>query len=392
MLSAAPLGLLPAACGRQGCQVEASPPAERSDGPAAPTAPPPIDALLALPEAPAAPPTGGPPKRALLVGISKYARGRGEPLDWRDLPTQDDVEVMRLVLRRKFGFRDADIRVLTDGQATKAAIEAAFRDHLIGPAKARDVVVFYFSGHGQQVPDAAAWGGTRPALVTTDYIDQDARNGVKTHLRSDHLRELLRELKKRMAGRDGKVDGNITVVLDSCHSGGGTKNEMVAKGRGWDPAIDGPKPGPAAGRTPTGAGGFLDRDQAVAEGYTFIAACRSNQLALRPVPGSKVSALTYHLAEALAKAGPDTTYRDVYEPVSVAVSRYQIPQMEGEAGKRLLAGTAVPPEEYRVVQAAEAGVVTLPVGHVQEATKGSRFDLYRAGSSVRNPANKFAAT
>ncbi len=349
-------------------------------------------AFLALPESPPDAPAGGPPKRALLVGISKYSRGRGSPLDWSDLPTQDDVEVMRQVLIRKFGFKDADIKVLVDGHATKAAIEGCFRTHLIGPAKPGDICVFYFSGHGQQVPDSSAWGGTRAALVTTDYIDQDARNGYATHFRSDHLRELLRELKGRMAGADGKVVGNITVFLDACHSGGGTKNEMIAKGRSWDEAIDGPLPQPGRnkGVMPLSSGGYLDRDQALAEGYTFVAACRSDQPALCPAPGTKVSLLTYHLAEGMAKAGPDTTCRDLYEAASAAVSRYQIPQLEGEAQNRLLNGTAMPLERYHSVQEVDKGVVTIPFGYVQGATKGSRFAIYRAGSSVRNTANQLA--
>ena len=347
--------------------------------------------FLALPEVP--PATAGPPKRALLVGISKYARGRGAPADWSDLPTQDDIEVMRQVLLRKFGFKDEDIQVLTEAQVTKTAIETAFREHLIGPAQPGDVVLFYFSGHGQLVPDSTAWGGTRPALVTSDYIDQNARNGYRTHLRSDHIRELLRELKTRMS-KGGSVVGNITVLLDSCHSGGGTKNEMMSKGRSWDDAIDGPKPKPlpdaVTGIKPKGTSGFLDADQAIAEGYVFISACRNEEQALCPVPGTKVSLLTYHLAEGLAKSGPHSSYRDVYEPLSVALSRFQIPQLEGDAEKRLLAGTAVPTEQYWLVQNASGGVVTLPVGYVQGMTKGSRFAIFPAGTSTRKPENKLA--
>jgi hypothetical protein len=347
---------------------------------------------LGLPET--APSPNGPPKRALLVGISKYSRNRGGGLDWRDLPIQDDIPIMREVLKRKYGFQDQDIRSLADDQATRANIETAFREHLIKPADKGDVVLFYFTGHGQLVPDSTAWAGTRPALVTFDYHDQDARNGWRTHFRSDHLRELLRELKARMRGADGNVAGNITVILDACHSGGGTKGipdeGMIEKGRPWDTAIDGPKPQPNAGVQRPGAGGYLDIDQAIAEGYTFISACRSDQSAVCPVQGTKVSLLTYHLAQGLAKAGPDTSYHDLYEPVTVALSRFQIPQLEGDGTKRLLAGTAVPAEQYWVVQDVTGGVVTLPVGFVQGATKGSRFAIFRKATSTRNAQNKVA--
>jgi hypothetical protein len=299
---------------------------------------------------------------------------------------------MRAVLVRKFGFPDRDVQVLTDENATRPAIEQAFRDHLIGPARPGDVVVFYFSGHGQLVPDATAWSGTRPALVTSDYVDQDARNGYQTHLRSDHIRELLRELKGRMRGQDGKVEGNITVFLDSCHSGGGTKNEMTAKGRAWDDKIDGPRPQlqPGVGARPKGPGGYLDADQAVAEGYVFLSACRSEQVAYCPAQGTRLSQLTYHLARALSRATPATTYRDLFEPLSVELSAVQIPQLEGEANKRLLDGAAEPSEDYWAVQGAKEGVVTLPVGQLQGMTKFSHFTLFKAGASVKRPENKIA--
>jgi len=251
-------------------------------------------------------------RRALLVGISKYEKLGSRNRMWKSLPTGCDVEVMRRVLMGRFGFLDRDIRALTEGQATKKEVDRAFREHLIEGAAAGDVVVFYFSGHGQLVPDAEAFRGLRGSLVMANYTDGTGPKGYYDNLRSDEVRELLRELKKKMLGPDGKVDGNITVLFDSCHSGNGTKGELQEKGRPWETAIDGPIPQPKQGLGGEGEAGSkgafsdLDRDSVIAEGYIFMSACRNYEVAYCPKSGTEASVFTYHLAQRLARARPQT--------------------------------------------------------------------------------------
>jgi len=339
-------------------------------------------------------PALAPRRRALLVGISRYQELGSKNGDWPNLPTRCDVETMKRSLVDRYGFVPEQVEVLTEGQATRAAIEDAFRRHLIGPARPGDVVVFYFSGHGQRIPDRKSWGGLRSSLVTADYQDGDARIGAKTNLRSDTLRDLLRELKAKMRkdpkDSDSEVEGNITVLLDSCHSGGGTKGLLKPKGRAWNPAKDGPIPEPGAEVRPKGVAGFFDKDEAVAQGYVLIAASRSEEPALAPVEGTEVSLMTYHLADLLAQVPPRTTYRDIFERLSVALSANQTPQLEGRRDLRLFATEGRPGESYLLVQEVKDNRVTLPVGRVQGTTKGSRFALYRRGTSIKDPKNQVA--
>ena len=215
----------------------------------APPAPPATDCAKLLPKVdPAGPPpaAGVRRRRALLVGISQYEK-LGSGKGWPSLRTSCDVELMRQVLVSRFGFQDGDIKRLTEGEATKENIVRAFHDHLIKDAGRRDVVVFYTSTHGQLVPDEEAFGGLRGSLVTANYTTGVGKQARMNNLCSDEIRKLLRELKGKMADADGKVDGNITVLFDSCHSGGGTKGELQAKGRPWEPAIDGEIPQPKPG-------------------------------------------------------------------------------------------------------------------------------------------------
>ncbi len=100
-------------------------------------------------------------KLALLIGLDQY---KDSPL----YGCRTDVELQRELLIYRFGFQPTDILTLTNQQATRQAITAAYQQHLLAQAKAGDVVVFHFSGYGGMVhlPD----GTTQPALVTSDNV------------------------------------------------------------------------------------------------------------------------------------------------------------------------------------------------------------------------------
>jgi hypothetical protein len=103
-------------------------------------------------------------KLAVLVGINQY---ESNPLHG----CITDVELQRELLVHRFGFLPQDIVVLTDQAATQGAIATAVQEHLVKQARAGDVVLFHFSGHGTKVIGAGAVGIN--ALVATDgYIPE----------------------------------------------------------------------------------------------------------------------------------------------------------------------------------------------------------------------------
>jgi len=61
---------------------------------------------------------------------------------------------MLIHLIHHFGYKENDILILKDKQATRKGILTAFEEHLLKQAKPGDVVMFHFSGHGSQVYDA----------------------------------------------------------------------------------------------------------------------------------------------------------------------------------------------------------------------------------------------
>ena len=83
-------------------------------------------------------------KLALLIGINQYSQSPALA------GCVTDVELQRELLINRFGFAPADILTLTDKQATKDLITAAFVD-LSQQVKPEDVVIFHFSGYGTRV-------------------------------------------------------------------------------------------------------------------------------------------------------------------------------------------------------------------------------------------------
>lgn len=144
-----------------------------------------------------------PRKLALLVGINEYS-GNIQPL----FGCVNDVLMQRELLTYRFGFNSQDIVTLTDKQATRANILTAFEEHLIKQAKPGDVVVFHFSGHGSRVqdPDGDPPDGLNSTLVPVD-------GGLVPQIMGHTLFLLMSALPTE----------NVTVILDCCHSGGGTR-------------------------------------------------------------------------------------------------------------------------------------------------------------------------
>lgn len=155
-----------------------------------------------------------PRRLALLVGINQY----------KDAPLQGcvtDVNLQQQLLIHRFGFNPKDILILTDEQATRQGILNAFEEHLIKQAKPGDVVVYHFSGHGSQVsdPDCDTSDCLNSTFVPIDsslatgYTNQ---GGVVQDIMGHTLFLLMAALQTE----------NVTVVLDSCHSGGGTRGNF----------------------------------------------------------------------------------------------------------------------------------------------------------------------
>lgn len=182
------------------------------------------------------PPAAGEPagaatvRRALLVGIDTYSAFRpraGEsPPDrlWGDLDgAVRDVEGIRSLLTLKFGFPAESITTLTDKAATREAILGGL-EALAAASGPGDVVLFYYAGHGSQVRNSLATD--EPDGMDESLVPADSRAGA-ADIRDDELNDAFGKIIDKGA--------RLTIILDSCHSGSGTRGLGRARSVAADP-------------------------------------------------------------------------------------------------------------------------------------------------------------
>jgi len=144
-------------------------------------------------------------KKALLVGINTYP---GSPLRG----CLNDVEDWHRLLTEIGGFRPDDVRAVCDDRADTQGIRGRMewlKEGISGPG---DEVFFAYSGHGSQVRDRG------PQDELADHMDEilcPHDLDWNTKLITDD--DIGAWLKGFPAGT------KITVVLDCCHSGTGTR-------------------------------------------------------------------------------------------------------------------------------------------------------------------------
>ncbi len=158
---------------------------------------------------------------ALLVGVSEYRQP-----GWPSLPgAANDVELMRSILLER-GFANADIRVLASNQkpgvviappTRRAILEEFFRLRKL--ARRGDQVIFYYAGHGSQVP---AWRGRGHQNEEPDGFDEiilpedagkwdESTLSVRNAISDDEINSLL------IAPLRG-IGVDVVAIFDTCHA------------------------------------------------------------------------------------------------------------------------------------------------------------------------------
>ena len=79
---------------------------------------------------------------ALIIGINKYENVA--PLTY----AVDDAEAVKLMLMENYGFKNENIILITDEEATKQNILDGFSD-ILDLAGEKDRVVVFYAGHGE---------------------------------------------------------------------------------------------------------------------------------------------------------------------------------------------------------------------------------------------------
>lgn len=263
-------------------------------------------------------------------------------------------------------------------------------DRVIEVAKPGDQVYIHYSGHGGRAKT------TYPQLKGENGIDEvlvplDIGNPTSRYLRDLELAALLQKMVNK-----GLV---VTVVLDSCHSGGATRagdsdirgadtNTVDTTLRPTESLVASAEELVKSWRDLTGGtrsaavvGGMLPE----VKDYVLLAACRPSEYAYEYAFNGKErnGALTYWLLDSLQNRSLDLTYKELYSRINAKIHsqfQQQTPMLLGE-DNRLVLGSSYESQQYAVtvmqVDAAKDPVrVKLNTGIAQGVESGSVFAIY----------------
>ncbi len=276
-----------------------------------------------------------------------------------------------------------DVPSPEDPRPTYENIVEAFRE-ITETAQPKEQVYIHYSGHGGHAttiyPDLKGEGQYDEGIVPMDI------GSAGRYLRDVELATLL----KRMTDK-GLV---VTVVFDSCHSGGATRGDSDIRGnekpdtakRPEDSLVDSRQAlvnnwrtlteGTSSGVAP---GGWLTKSR----DYVLLAACRPSEYAFEyAVNGSeRHGALTYWMVDTLTSSTTGLTYKSLHDRVNAKIqSKFpsQLPMLLGE-GERLVFGSDRVSTQYAVTVMKvdeDQKQVTLNAGLAQGLSSGTRFAIY----------------
>jgi len=222
---------------------------------------------------------------AVIVGIDNYTNPGITDLTG----CVNDANAIETVLLARPEWVAGNITKLTDGAATKLAIQGAIAA-VAAACDDDDLVLFYFSGHGSQVVDVA------PIDEPLDGIDETILPAETnplldtTQIRDDELSTWL--------GGLPSATNQILVIIDACFAAG--------QGKGVVKSV------PGAGVPAKGDGFAADFTRPAAKDANdvanteVLAACNDTELSLTGAPfGYPTSLYTYHLTAGLNSGAAD---------------------------------------------------------------------------------------
>lgn len=337
---------------------------------------------------------------ALLIGIDYYKPNRF----YKSLKgAVRDITLVESFLKKTFSLpperiyklvsSDPDDSLLSDIRSaggldpTYENIVQAF-DQITQTAQPGEQVYIHYSGHGGRAktvyPDLKQGSSeqTDEGLVPMDIGDMPEGR----YLRDVEMTTLL----KRMTDK-GLL---VTVVLDSCHSGGSTRGDAEIRGGTEPDTLARSRDSLVADREELERNWReLTRERAVgvaglpqARDYVLLAACRPNEYAYEyAVNGSneRHGALTYWMIDTLnsgALSNQPLTYKLLHDRVNAKIqSKFpqQIPMILGESDRRVFSSDRwLTPYTVSVINVISDTQVTLNAGQAQGLSRGTRFSIY----------------
>ena len=262
---------------------------------------------------------------ALLVGIDQYP----DPAHGLD-GCRNDVAAFTELLTLRVAPGRLRLRTLLDEEATRENVITAFRTHLGNPAGA-DTILFYYAGHGSRERSPEAFWTIEPDRLDETLVLWDSRLPGGWDLADKELAALIRPL--------SKTGAHVVVILDSCHSGSGTRTfasgmkvrrfPVDARDRPLESFL--PEVQALVSARMSESGWDLGDDGR----HVLLAACCDDQEAAEYRSGGAIhGAFSWFLLEAIRQSPGTPTYRDIAARVRarvIANISAQEPQAEATA-------------------------------------------------------------
>ncbi|PSB45502.1 peptidase C14 [Cyanosarcina cf. burmensis CCALA 770] len=276
-------------------------------------------------------------------------------------------------------------------------------------AQPGDQVYIHYSGHGGR-PVTAYPELKGKYAIDESLVPMDIGNPQARYLRDLELAKLLRSMVDK-----GLV---VTLVLDSCHSGGATRGCVENAGvRGLSKNIVDTTPRPTKSlvasteeliqnwqslatkeeektRSLTATSGWLPEPK----GYILLAACRDNELAHeRPFNGKENNGvLTYWLLDSLKTLGTGITYKVLHDRILAKIygeSKQQTPMLQGEGDRLVFNGQSMSFQYAVTVLKVDLvkNRVLLQAGAAQGVGEGAELVIYELGTTDFTQTDKRVA-
>jgi len=315
-------------------------------------------------------------KWALLIGINKYPNfSKGKQLKG----CINDIESVANILETNFAFPKNNLTLLRNKEATRDNILANF-ESITKKISEGDILVIYYSGHGSQMTDREGDepDGLDETIVTYDSGRYPLKNKDITD--DEIYDQVLKMINKTPY---------ITLIFDCCHSGTIARDVFGGNIRYIPPDL---RPTHELPKSKIKIGNYGISNKVVGPSgwlpvhhtYVLIAGCRDEESSFEyhHIAGDKIiyhGAFTYVLCQALAKAEPKTTYRDVFEKITTQISTInsrQHPQMEGEWDRELFETKNIKPLRFILIKERTNDKVIINAGAALGMRIGSQWAVY----------------
>jgi hypothetical protein len=314
-------------------------------------------------------------KIGLIVAVGQYPQGGR----WRNLSSENDVRFVKAALVKN-GFALANVDSLINEQATKKNILSAL-DALYNKAADGDVVVFHFSGHGQQIQDdnGDEADGYDEALIPYDakgMYDPVSYKG-QNHLRDDELGAKLSLIRAKIGSK-----GSLVVIVDACHSGTATRGNEFAICRGEAIPFQAPEYKPKLSKNATDIDGFAEGASSTLSNMIVFSASSPNQVnyETKDADNNGVGSLSYAFSKAVNDLPPNSSYYLLFQKIKAQIqANYptQLPMIEGDLNQQVFSGAYTKRDEVLAINKwLNDSTFIINAGSLDNINKGSTFKVY----------------